>query len=302
MGNFLSGPSALFLVLLASAALAQERVSVIRDISPPGGPEEVVSPLHVAGGVASVLRFQQAVDPARTKLLGWEGRFEPLLAQGRSVVLVPLQELSPEDRFLLLVTLNDGTELPFTVMAQEGKVDHQVNVVPDDDPLASMRTQLSAALMRERLNKADAERYRQEKNSVDHSLAALLASGAARQTPFRPRHRQQLDCEGLKVDVGWFEGKGKVAVVFHVRNQDSRKPWRLGEARLSTMKTRESRAFALRMDRDEVAPGSSGAFAVVADAGAFESQQGIQHLVLEIFRPDGAPQFQVVLDQRYARE
>jgi hypothetical protein len=224
------------------------------------------------------------------------------VAQGRSVVLVPLRELAPEDRFLLLVTLKDGTELPFTVVPQGELVDHQVNVVPGDGSLASVRARLSTALMGERLNKMDAERYRQEKNSVDHSLAALLLSGDTRQTPFRPRQRQQLDCEGLKVDVGWFEGKGKVAVVFHVRNQDSGKPWRLGEARLSTKATREARTFALRMDRDEIAPGTSGAFAVVADAGAFESQQGIQQLVLEILQPDGEPQFQVVLDQRYARE
>ncbi len=199
------------------------------------------------------------------------------------------------------MTLEDGTELPFTVTARAGKVDHQVNLVPDDGALVAVRAQLSNAILEKRLHQEDAERYRQEKNSVDHSLAALLATGAMKQTSFRMRHAQRLDCEGFKVNVEWFEGKGKVAVLFTVRNLDEQKPWKLGEARLSTVMTGETRPFALRMDRDEVAPGASGAFAVVADASAFESKQGIQQLVLEVFQPDGKGQFQAVLDRRLAR-
>ncbi|WP_164011065.1 DUF2381 family protein [Pyxidicoccus trucidator] len=298
----LAGWSLLLLVLLASSAQAQDRKSIIRNVLLPDAPEEVANPVHVAGGIASVLRFEQPVDPEKTRLLGWEGRFEPLVAQGRSVLLVPLHDLTAEDRFLLLVTLKDGTQLPFTVTALAKQVDHQVNVAPDDGALASVRAQLSDALLREQHHKLDAERYRQEKNSVDHSLAALLVSGASGQTPFRRRQKQRLDCDGAEVEVGWFEGKGKAAVVFNVRNRDSRKPWRLGTARLSTAETREARPFALRMDQEEIAPGASGAFAIVADKRAFESKQGIQQLVLEFFRPDGVGQFQVVLDQRYARE
>lgn len=292
----------MLMVLLASVARAEDRKSVIRNVLLPGTPEEVANPVHVAGGIASVLRFEHPVDPEKTKLLGWEGRFEPLVAQGRSVLLVPLKNLATEDRFLLLVTLKDGTEVPFTVTAQAKQVDHQVNVLPDDGALASVRARLSDALLREQHHKEDAERYRQEKNSVDHSLAALLVSGATRQTPFRWKQRQRLDCDGAEVEIEWFEGKGKVAVLLNVRNRGSRKLWRFGEARLSTVVTREARPFALRMDQDEIAPGASGVFAVVADKKAFESKQGIQQLVLELFRPDGVGQFQVVLDQRYARE
>ncbi|NMO22708.1 DUF2381 family protein [Pyxidicoccus fallax] len=302
MQYVLPARSVLFLVLLASAAVAQERTSVIRDVVLPDQPGEVANSVYVAGGIASVLRFQQSVDADKTRLLGWEGRFEPLVAQGRSVVLFPLQNLTSEDRLLLLVTLKDGTELPFTVTSRAEKVDHQVNVVPDDDSLPSVRAQLSNALLRERLNAADAERYRQEKNSVDHSLAALLVSGASRQTPFRWKQRQRLDCDGAEVDVSWFAGKGKTAVLLNVRNRDAQKPWRLGEVRLSTVETREGRPFALRTDREEIAPGASGIFAVVADASAFDSKQGVQQLVLELFRPDGVGQFQVVLDPRYVRE
>jgi hypothetical protein len=45
---------------------------------------------------------------------------------------VPRQQIPPEDRFLLLVTLADKTERPFTVTARErGRVDQQVNVFSD---------------------------------------------------------------------------------------------------------------------------------------------------------------------------
>ncbi|XXF76753.1 DUF2381 family protein [Myxococcaceae bacterium GXIMD 01537] len=292
----------LLLLLLAPAASASERRSLIRSVLLPDSPEDAAVSVYVAGGIATVLRFEKPLDPDKTKLLGWEGRFEPLLVGGKKVVLEPLRDITSDDRILLLVTFKDGTELPFIVTAREDRVDHQVNLVPDDDSLSAVRARLSNALGRERAYRADAQRYHEEKNSVDHSLAALLVTGATPQTPFRQRRRQVLDCEGVKVDVSWLAGKGKVAVVFNVLNQHPDNPWRLGETRLSTVTTRDARSFALRMDRDAIAPGASGTIAVVADRSAFESELGVQQLALELFRSDGTEQLQVFLDPRLARE
>jgi len=52
--------------------------------------------------MGTVLRFAESVDPAKTKMLGWEGRFEPLLVGGRLVVITPIKDLSKNDGFLLL--------------------------------------------------------------------------------------------------------------------------------------------------------------------------------------------------------
>ena len=52
-------------------------------------------------------------------MLAWEGRFEPVACAGKRVLLEPLRDLEPEDRLMLLVTLADGTELPFTVTSQQ---------------------------------------------------------------------------------------------------------------------------------------------------------------------------------------
>jgi uncharacterized protein (DUF849 family) len=94
----------------------------------------------------------------------------------------------------------------------------------------------------------------------------------------------------------------KMAVVFTVTNQDRSKPWKLREARMSTVTNMESRPFALRMERAEIAPGASGRIAVVADHEVFESKQGPEQLVLELFRSDGLQQAHVVLELRTTRE
>ena len=63
-------------------------------------------------------------------MLGWEGRFEPVECVGKKVLLEPLHDLEPEDRFVLLVTLADGTELPFTVTGSATRRDMQVDLYP----------------------------------------------------------------------------------------------------------------------------------------------------------------------------
>jgi hypothetical protein len=102
-----------------------------------------VPEVFVAGGRVTVLRLPIPCDSSRTQLLGWEGRFEPLIASGRSVVLVPLQNLAPEDRFLLRVTLVDGSELPFTVTSSQDRVDGQVNVFPDPTSLFTTKDRVT---------------------------------------------------------------------------------------------------------------------------------------------------------------
>ncbi len=64
----------------------------------------------------------------------------------------------------------------------------------------------------------------------------------------------------------------------------------------------DARAFALRTDRDEIAPGASGRVAIVVDKSAFSSENGPVDLALELFRHDGLLNALVVLDHRLARE
>jgi uncharacterized protein (TIGR02268 family) len=303
MRSLLLFRSALLLVLVAPVAVARGREPVERSIFLSDHPRSEAPNVYVAGGIATVLRFEQDCDPARTKMLGWEGRFEPLLVGGRSVVVVPLQDLKAEDR--LLVTLVDGTELPFTLATRKQTVadrggDQQVNVFRDREAPRAVLASLYDALGRERVLREEVERLRGE-DSVDHALASLLLKGAVELTPFRRGRAWSLKGDGVDMAVKTFSSKDKVAAVFRITNQDSDEPWKLQEARLLNPHTGQSRPFALRMERNAIAPGDSGGIAVVADKSAFELKDATHQLVLQLFRSDGLQQAYVVLERPVGR-
>jgi uncharacterized protein (TIGR02268 family) len=294
--------SVLLFILLASVAVAQEGVPHVRNIYLSGDPQHEVLRVNVGGRIATVLRFQQTIDPGKTKLLGWEGRFEPILVGGRKVVLEPLQSVTSQEQFLLLVTFADGTELPFTVTASEsGQVDQQVNVFPDAETADAIRSRLSEAHVRERALRDENERYHKEETSVDHALAQLLANGGKRMTPFLRDKKWAFKCDGVTMEIQSLTAPGKVAVVFEVTNLDPTTPWRIREARLATATTGELRPFALRMNQAEIVPGASGRIVVVADETVFTSKNGPEQLVLELFRGDGMQVASVVLEQQVGR-
>ncbi len=64
----------------------------------------------------------------------------------------------------------------------------------------------------------------------------------------------------------------------------------------------DKQQFALRADRDEIAPGETGHVAVVVDGSAFKTEIGSARLLLEIYREDGWRQAYVLLDERLVRE
>lgn len=271
-------------------------------------PRTETSKLYVGGRISTVLRLEKSCDPERTRLLGLEGHFEPLVCSGKSVLLYPLRDLTPEDRFLLTVALKDGTEIPFIVTAHQQtyydrEIDQQVNVFADREGYDAVLASLYRTLKNERELRDENERYRKEENSVDHAYATLLANGAEKQAPFRKEQTIVLKDGDVNMVVKIFSGKGRAAVAVQLTNKDSNTPWMFGEARLSSdLTSRTARPFALRMNRAELVPGASGTLAVVADRSAFVSEQGLVDLTLEIFRSDGYQQLMVLLDHRLVRE
>jgi hypothetical protein len=304
MRKLLLLPSALLLALLASVALAKIREPIARTLILSEHPRNEAPSVYVGGLVSTVLRLEKPCDSARTKMLSWEGHFEPLICQGKSVVLYPLRDLTSEDRFMLLVTLTDGTEIPFIVTSHQQSsgdhgIDQQVNVFADREGYQVVLAALYRALKSERVLREENERYRQEENSTDHAYATLLANGAVRQTPFSRKKTFVLKDGGVDVVVKLYSGEGKAAALVQITNADSDEPWRFGEARLTSDQTsRTARPFAFRMNRAEIVPGASGTIAVVVDKSAFESKQGLVDLTLEILRNDGLQQVMVSLDHR----
>jgi hypothetical protein len=304
MWNILLFRSTLLIALVATAAGAKGREPNERNIYLSDHLSQEAPDVYVVGGIVTTLSLEQPCDAARTKMLNWEGRFAPVACVGNLVLVTPLRDIKPEDRFMLLVTLADGTELPFIVTSRQKGIsdrtgDQQVNVFRDREAPRAVLASLYDSLGRERELQAKLERLTKE-DSVDHALAALLVKGATAQTHFVEVQRRLVREGNAQVHVRTFAGNKKAAVVFDIKNQDQEYDWTLMEARLSNPSTGQLRPFALRTNQDEILPGGSGYIAIVVDKSAFTStRKGLAPLVLELFRQeDGLRQVAVVLDPR----
>lgn len=248
-----------------------------------------VPEIYVAVGVVVTLLFEKPCDPARTKLLGGEESFRPVLVSDDTVTLRALHEISPLDRFRLLVTFSDGTQQPLTITAHDFRVDHQVLICADPNGLQALQWRVADSKRREWRLGVENERLRQEALSPDHAFATLLVAGAENQISFVPAVSSQVrvyDRDKLGTDVRVHKRDGKAAVVFRIANKDVRS-WKLLEVRLSVASSGELRLFAMRMDRTEIPPGAKGTLAVVVDRSAFVSANRHVPLLLKLYRHDG---------------
>lgn len=300
----------LIAVLVASsgarASDARDTPSV-RPIMLSEHPTDGTHSVYVKGQVVTTLRFEQPVDPSKTKMMGWEGRLEPLAVVRNKVILEPIRDLHRDEGIPLVVTLTDGTEIPFLVKPPWSKkdggwppiLDQQVDVFKDRESFAAMHAALRDALKKNDTLTEENERYRKEENSVDHAYATLLVNGQRKKTPFRRRFVFRPKNEDMDMVVEVFEGPGKAAALITLKNTYYGGPWEFGGAYLTRDFTHHTaRPFALRMDRATIVPGETGRIAVVADRSAFLTDGGqLTDLALQIFRGDGLLQVFVKLER-----
>lgn len=303
MRNILPRGFAWLVVLVAATALAGDRErSGVRTLLLSEHPEDATHRVYVAGQVITSLRFEEPVDPARTRLLGWEGRFEPLGVVGRKVILEPLRDLASDEGVPLLVTLKDGTEVLFLLRpaaADEGrKTDQQVDVLRDTESCKALAAVLGRVRKEARVLREENERLRKEETSEDHALAALLATGAIEQTPFTVARIISGADADARTEALLLRGKGKAAVVLKVTNLQAESPWSVRQVRLTTLSHGSERGVAFRASVPSIAPGASGVIAIVADGSAFSDQGQLTDLFLEVYRHDGMRTAYVTLESR----
>ena len=293
--------SALMVVLAASSTLADPRDKLsVRAVMLSEHPDDATHRVYVKGQVVTVLRFEQSVDASRTKMIGWEGRLEPLAVVRNKVVLEPIHDLDEDEALPLVVALADGTQASFLLRPpgrQEGaSADQQVDVFKDPESYAALHASLMRALKREKSMEGELERYRQEETSEDSALAALLASGGVAQTPFKVASRAAGTDNGTEIHATVFKGKGKAAVVFNVKNLDPARPWSMKSARLVAISSGRESAVAVHTTRSSIGPGEAGVVAAVADRSAFIEGGKMVSVFLELYRHDGLRQAFVQLD------
>ncbi len=292
--------SVLIVVLVATTTLASEREKLaIRTVLLSEHPNSSTDYVYVKGQIVTVLRFEQPVNSAKTKMLGWEGRLEPLGVVGNKVILEPLRDLARDEGIPLVVTLIDNTEIPFLLRppkGEEGWADQQVNVFKNRETYEAMFSALMRARKREKALEEEVERFRQERTSEDHALAALLASGAVAQTKFKVASSATGKDDDTEIEAKVFEGNGKAAVIFKVKNLHREHDWSVKSARVVTVSKGRESAVAVHSSRDSIAPGESGVVAVVADKRAFIEDGKATSVFLELYRYDGMRQAFVQLD------
>ncbi|WP_434301107.1 DUF2381 family protein [Corallococcus exiguus] len=310
MSSSLSLKCGLLLGLLAFPALARELEEKlrIRTLQVPAHPGQEAPSIYVSAQVASVLRFEQDIVPTKTRLLAWEGRFEPLLVGSKKVVIEPLRDLDEGEALPLHVTLADGTAFTFLVRPKLreswGWIDYQVNVFKDPGSYNAVLSGLYDALNRERALREENERFKKEENSIDHAYATLLSNGEVGKTPFRRKRVFRLRHEDMDMVVELFKGPGKAAAVVTLRNTVLEEAWTLEGASVTRdLSLRTARPFALRMERSVIVPGQSGRIAVVVDKSSFELEGGqLADLAIQIFRGDGLLQVAVAMEHALVRQ
>ncbi|WP_341870659.1 DUF2381 family protein [Corallococcus terminator] len=291
----------LLCVLMSSVAVASGREkNSVRALMLSEHPDDDTHRIHVKGQVVTTLRFEKAVDAGRTKMLGWEGRLEPLAVVRNKVILEPLHDLNDEEGIPLVVTLVDGTEVPFLLRPpgweQQERPDQQVDVYKNREGYAAMHAALRRALQENGTLAEENQRYRKEETSEDHALAALLVAGAVAQTPFTIASRINGEDGDTRLKATVFRGKGKAAVVLTIKNLSKKQDWSMKSARLLSIVSGRESAIAVRSTRPSIAPGESGVVAFVADRSAFIEDGKLTSVFLEFYRQDGLRQAVVQLD------
>lgn len=307
--------SFLSLVLVASSgAEARDKYDepLVRPIMLSEHPSDGTHSVYVKGQVVTTLRFEQPVDPSKTKMLGWEGRLEPLVVARNKVILEPVRDLNRDEDIPLVVTLADGTEIPFLVRPPWREkdsggwppiLDQQVDVFKDRESYASMYAALKDALKKNDALTEENERFRKEENSIDHAYATLLANGQVKKTPFRAVAVARPKAPEMEMLVELFSGPNKAAALITLKNTNYGDTWEFSDAYLTRDLTSYTKQpFALRMTRAAIAPGQSGTIAVVADKSAFEHEGQLMDLALQIFRSDGNQQVMVRMDRTLIRQ
>ncbi|MFL5352829.1 DUF2381 family protein [Archangium sp.] len=243
----------------------------LRAVTVSGRVEEV----RVAARTATRIRFDTAVDAARTRLEDGQGRFEPLLLGNGFLVVTPREELPADERVTLDVVLSDGTHVPFVLAAGATEVDVQVRVSrhgPAAAPTLVETPTVVSAVWRERehaLGTPRAEWPERPRSQQGEGRAGRLAESmlvlAARSEP-RPPEPGWHAGAGPEVERRLFHVGVLSGFVVRVRNPEPLRSWEPGQVRVRQEGGGEVEVLALRMGPEPLPPGGWGWLVVVTRA------------------------------------
>lgn len=187
--------------------------------------------LHVAGGTATLLTFQVAIEEGGVIPGAVKDLFYPLAQTDKTVIIVPKADLTAP--VPVSVSLKDGTVLSFKCLSVPQDADAQVDVIL---ALRARASQESAAALKGIIGQLRGQLDECKATSGDagaQKLAALFVSQNVDQPQAFDRHplhaaeRQSR----LLVEARWaYRLLGLTYVVLTVENRDPDRPWVLDRA------------------------------------------------------------------------
>ena len=125
-----------FVLLLGMKARAQPspaREQRQRSITVTENPADPRSEIHVAKGVATLLRFKPQINRDAVEVDG-RGTRITVDAGDSSIILEPLIDLGPTERLALRVPFADGQQAVFSLASHASEVDTRVDVIRREPP------------------------------------------------------------------------------------------------------------------------------------------------------------------------
>lgn len=250
--------------------------------------DKPVSEIRVSGGVPTFLHLPSDVNPRRTAITGGQGRFEPVTVCGRFVIITPLKDLAPNERFSMNVTLGDSTRIPLslTAPAEGGRTDGHIEVHLDSKSTAALRASLEYERWRADAYLASYRKLLTKHKSQHDAWALIFASGRAEDTKFVQVKTRPFRFAEVQGQMATFINGEDVAVVLTVLNQPDSASWSINEGNVLNPSLPVHLPFGLRAMPDVIPPGGTGTVAFVFDRSAFGPKYD-DALDIQVYR-DGA--------------
>jgi uncharacterized protein (TIGR02268 family) len=251
-----------------------------------------VSEVHVAGGIPTSLSFLLDVEAERLLLADPKERFFDPQTNGRTVVLVPKEDLPAGERAVLQVTLADGTLLPFTLSTVPAEADLMLEVELElkrragPESVAALKS--SVADIQGRLDECQASAGEQGMAKV---AALVLAQDPSKPEAFtvekHPARRLDKQSRLLLETRHIYRLFDLSYLVLTVENRDPSRAWVLERAEVSVAggaQSTETRVVAVAEEVKVLAPGETARLVV---GFATPSQEVSQRYALKLYEKGG---------------
>ncbi|MDY7229755.1 DUF2381 family protein [Hyalangium rubrum] len=238
-------------LILGTTARAQPRApreQRQRHVSVTGNPADPPHEIHVAKGVATLLRFKSQINRDAVDVEGHGTRIT-LDAGDSSIILEPLVDLGSAERLALSVLFADGQRAVFVLVSHVSEVDTRIDVIRREQTVESCLADL-----------AESQARCSKLSPMNFARAGLL-------TPIGVITRALTNCigaphtaSGLVCENGTAHRAERWALVdLQIRNAPDQTPWVPSEVTIKSMQSGVPLTVrAVEMDAAHIASGEVG--------------------------------------------